>query len=153
MITKLSSFQEQESALCLSVKDWLTGKMALYCIVYMDMNRQRRFYTHMMKECDSGSDSTYVIGPHRHHGMRSAVANWQALDNIMAQMGWWVQIVDGTKLVDLSTGALIYIHILSMFAKLVGEGFDKTEGDSDLPIDIPYSKIVEWVVRGGNGLT
>jgi hypothetical protein len=40
-----------------------------------------------------------------------------------------------------------------MFAKLVGEGFDKPEGDSDLPIDIPYSKIVEWVVRGGNGLT
>lgn len=34
-----------------------------------------------------------------------------------------------------------------MFAKLVGEGYDKPTGDSELPIDINYSKIVEWVVR------
>ncbi|KAI8112506.1 hypothetical protein M9434_003829 [Picochlorum sp. BPE23] len=33
-----------------------------------------------------------------------------------------------------------------MFAKLVGEGFDKPDGEQELPIDINYAKLVEWVV-------
>eukprot|EP00890_Picochlorum_soloecismus_P002176 jgi/Picsp_1/295/NSC_00294-R1_cdk5rap3-like protein len=33
-----------------------------------------------------------------------------------------------------------------MFAKLVGEGFEKPGGDQDLPIDINYGKVVEWVM-------
>jgi len=34
-----------------------------------------------------------------------------------------------------------------MFAKLVGEGFEKPDGEQELPIDINYAKLVEWVVR------
>lgn len=33
-----------------------------------------------------------------------------------------------------------------MFARLVGEGFEKPDGDADVPVDIHYAKVVEWVV-------
>lgn len=39
-----------------------------------------------------------------------------------------------------------------MFAKLVGEGFDKPDGEQELPIDINYAKLVEWVVRCYNSI-
>lgn len=34
-----------------------------------------------------------------------------------------------------------------LLAKLVGEGFDRPGGDSELPLDINYAKISEWLVR------
>ena len=32
-------------------------------------------------------------------------------------------------------------------AKLVGEGFARPNADSELPIDINYAKLAEWLVR------
>jgi len=34
----------------------------------------------------------------------------------------------------------------TMFAKLVGEGYENPHADSDLPLDVNYAKIVEWLV-------
>lgn len=33
-----------------------------------------------------------------------------------------------------------------MFAKLVGEGYENPHADSDLPLDVNYAKIAEWLV-------
>ncbi len=32
-------------------------------------------------------------------------------------------------------------------AKLVSEGFEKPSAESELPLDINYAKLVEWLVR------
>lgn len=32
-------------------------------------------------------------------------------------------------------------------AKLVGEGYEKPSGDSEMPLDVNYAKIVDWMVR------
>ena len=32
-------------------------------------------------------------------------------------------------------------------ARLIGEGYGKPDGKEETPIDIPYAKIAEWLVR------
>jgi len=33
-----------------------------------------------------------------------------------------------------------------MFASLVGEGYERPNADSDLPLDVNYAKVSEWLV-------
>ena len=33
-----------------------------------------------------------------------------------------------------------------MFAKLVGEGYERPDADSELPLDVNYAKVGEWLV-------
>ncbi len=33
-----------------------------------------------------------------------------------------------------------------MFAKLVGEGYDRPNADNELPLDVNYAKVSEWLV-------
>ena len=33
-----------------------------------------------------------------------------------------------------------------MFAKLVGEGFERPNAEGDLPLDVNYAKVGEWLV-------
>lgn len=33
-----------------------------------------------------------------------------------------------------------------MFAKLVGEGYDRPNAENELPLDVNYAKVAEWLV-------
>ena len=37
---------------------------------------------------------------------------------------------------------------MDSIARLVGSGYDKPSGESEVPIDINYAKVAEWLVRG-----
>ena len=34
-----------------------------------------------------------------------------------------------------------------MFAKLVGEGYERPNADNEVPLDVNYAKVTEWLVR------
>jgi len=41
---------------------------------------------------------------------------------------------------------ILHFNIGSMFASLVGEGFDRPNADQQLPLDVNYAKVGEWLV-------